>query len=80
VTWTQVVIGTHGRLKGWVTRRQLDIDHVNILVFDEADEMLKADAFSDDSGGFRPRARMYTPEWLVVVLAVVSCSGKGLGG
>jgi hypothetical protein len=33
----------------WVTKRLLDIDNVRILVFDEADEMLKADGFADDS-------------------------------
>lgn len=46
----QVIIGTHGRLKNWVSKRQLDVDSISILVFDEADEMLKADAFADDSG------------------------------
>jgi ATP-dependent RNA helicase DDX19/DBP5 len=44
-----VVVGTHGRLKTWVTKKLLDIDHVRILVFDEADEMLKGDAFADDT-------------------------------
>jgi ATP-dependent RNA helicase DDX19/DBP5 len=44
-----VVVGTHGRLKTWVTKKILDIDHVRILVFDEADEMLKGDAFADDT-------------------------------
>jgi superfamily II DNA/RNA helicase len=47
---TQVIIGTHGRMKNWVSKRQLEIDNINILVFDEADEMLKADAFADDTG------------------------------
>jgi superfamily II DNA/RNA helicase len=46
----QVIVGTHGRLKNWVAKRQLDVDRICILVFDEADEMLKADAFADDSG------------------------------
>lgn len=45
----QVVIGTHGKLKNWMSKRLLDVGHVNILVFDEADEMLKADGFADDS-------------------------------
>jgi hypothetical protein len=63
---TQVIIGTHGRMKNWVSKRQLDIDHICILVFDEADEMLKADAFADDTGacvlggeGGRDRADAY---------------------
>lgn len=47
-----MIIGTHGRLKNWVSRRQLDIDNIVILVFDEADEMLKADSFTDDTGGW----------------------------
>jgi superfamily II DNA/RNA helicase len=45
----QVVIGTHGKLKTWVSKRLLSLDSVAILVFDEADEMLKADGFADDS-------------------------------
>ncbi|PNW83108.1 hypothetical protein CHLRE_06g306850v5 [Chlamydomonas reinhardtii] len=44
-----VVVGTHGKLKNWVQKRLLDLDGVAILVFDEADEMLKADGFADDS-------------------------------
>ncbi|KAG2490675.1 hypothetical protein HYH03_010844 [Edaphochlamys debaryana] len=45
----QVVVGTHGKLKNWVQKRLLDLEGVAILVFDEADEMLKADGFADDS-------------------------------
>ena len=44
-------MGTHGKLKNWVQKRLLDLDGVAILVFDEADEMLKADGFADDSVG-----------------------------
>ncbi|KAH9553673.1 hypothetical protein CY35_08G024200 [Sphagnum magellanicum] len=37
----QVVIGTPGTLKRWMTRdRILDTKHIKILVFDEADQML----------------------------------------
>lgn len=46
----KVIIGTHGRMKNWVSQRQLEIDNIVILVFDEADEMLKAEAFADDTG------------------------------
>lgn len=45
----QVVIGSHGKLKAWSSKRLLNLDTITILVFDEADEMLKADAFADDS-------------------------------
>lgn len=37
----QVVIGTHGTLKNWLSKRILSFRFVRILVFDEADEMLK---------------------------------------
>jgi ATP-dependent RNA helicase DDX19/DBP5 len=37
----QVVIGTHGRLHQWMNRRLLPARNLKILVFDEADEMLK---------------------------------------
>lgn len=47
----QVVIGTHGKLKNWVSKRLLDLDGVVILVFDEADEMLKVGA--GGGGGVR---------------------------
>lgn len=37
----QVVIGTPGTLKRWMTRdKALDTRHIKILVFDEADQML----------------------------------------
>lgn len=58
----QVIIGTHGRLKNWVSKRQLDIDHICILVFDEADEMLKADAFADDTVRLIKTIRRRNPE------------------
>lgn len=38
----QVVIGTHGSLKNWMSKRVLNVSALKILVFDEADEMLKA--------------------------------------
>lgn len=37
----QVVIGTHGKLKNWMMKRILQTKNIKILVFDEADEMLK---------------------------------------
>ena len=37
----QVVVGTHGKLKDWISKRILSIKDMKILVFDEADEMLK---------------------------------------
>eukprot|EP00850_Spirogloea_muscicola_P006216 SM000029S10511 [mRNA] locus=s29:525220:528427:- [translate_table: standard] len=46
----QVVIGTPGTLKKWMTAlKTLRTDHIKILVFDEADHMLDQDGFQDDS-------------------------------
>lgn len=45
----QVVIGTHGKLHHWISRRILPLRHMKILVFDEADEMLKGSGFAADS-------------------------------
>jgi len=44
-----IVIGTHGRLKAWMARRVMSVSAMRVLVFDEADEMLKTDAFASDS-------------------------------
>lgn len=49
--WLQVVIATHGRLKDWVSKRLLNLRTVKILVFDEADEMLKVRAGMGVSDG-----------------------------
>lgn len=41
----QVVVGTHGKMKDWISRRMLSTRSIKILVFDEADEMLKVCSF-----------------------------------
>lgn len=45
----QVVIGTPGTLKKWMSTKILSMRHIKILVFDEADHMLAQDGFQDDS-------------------------------
>ncbi|XP_038876100.1 DEAD-box ATP-dependent RNA helicase 38-like [Benincasa hispida] len=45
----QVVIGTPGTIKKWMSSRKLGVGSVKILVFDEADHMLGEDGFQDDS-------------------------------
>ncbi len=49
----QVVCGTHGRLKTWIGKRIMPIQHIKILVFDEADEMLKVLWFLVLSSAFK---------------------------
>ncbi|XXG58794.1 hypothetical protein AAC387_Pa04g1005 [Persea americana] len=45
----QVVIGTPGTIKKWMSAKKLSTRDVKILVFDEADHMLAEDGFKDDS-------------------------------
>ncbi|KAL6777779.1 hypothetical protein ACKKBG_A15620 [Auxenochlorella protothecoides x Auxenochlorella symbiontica] len=45
----QIVVGTHGKLRDWMSKRVLSVAAMKVLVFDEADEMLKQEGFLDDS-------------------------------
>ncbi|KAL5742855.1 hypothetical protein ACOSP7_029587 [Xanthoceras sorbifolium] len=45
----QIVIGTPGTIKKWMSAKKLGVSSVKILVFDEADHMLAEDGFKDDS-------------------------------
>ena len=48
----QIVIATHGKLKNWLARDFIPLNHMKILVFDEADQMLAV------SPSLRPAAGM----------------------
>lgn len=45
----QIVIGTPGTIKKWMSLKKLGANYIKILVFDEADHMLAEDGFRDDS-------------------------------
>ncbi|GAB4827073.1 DEAD-box ATP-dependent RNA helicase 38 [Ancistrocladus abbreviatus] len=45
----QVIIGTPGTIKKWISYKKLSLIFMKILVFDEADHMLAEDGFRDDS-------------------------------
>ncbi|KAJ4851118.1 DEAD-box ATP-dependent RNA helicase 38 [Turnera subulata] len=47
--FAQVVIGTPGTIKKWISIRKLSVTDIRVLVFDEADHMLDKDGFQDDS-------------------------------
>ncbi|CAI0469291.1 unnamed protein product, partial [Linum tenue] len=47
--FAQVVIGTPGTIKRWMSQRKLSVQEMKVLVFDEADHMLAKDGFQDDS-------------------------------
>ena len=64
-----VVVGTHGRLRDWINKRVLPIADVRILVFDEADEMLKQDAFADDSVRLIKQLRAASPALQILLFS-----------
>ncbi|KAK8651238.1 hypothetical protein V6N13_140847 [Hibiscus sabdariffa] len=45
----QVVIGTLGTIKSWMSTKKLGVSFLKILVFDEADHMLAEDGFKGES-------------------------------
>jgi hypothetical protein len=51
VFWLQIVIGTPGKLKNWMSSKPLTLDpkHIKVLVFDEADQMFDSEGFLMDS-------------------------------
>ena len=64
-----VVIATHGKLRDWVNKRVLSVQNVRILVFDEADEMLKQDGFADDSVRLLKYLRTSVPDLQVLLFS-----------
>ncbi|KAL3138207.1 hypothetical protein ABBQ38_005428 [Trebouxia sp. C0009 RCD-2024] len=64
----QVVIGTHGKLRNWLSKRMLDTSGVKILVFDEADQMLKTDGFASDSTRMIKEVKKGKPDAAVQIL------------
>ncbi|KAL4418934.1 hypothetical protein ABPG77_009114 [Micractinium sp. CCAP 211/92] len=65
----QVVIGTHGKLRDWMQKRVLDVRSIRILVFDEADEMLKQDAFADDTVRMIKQLRAANPQIQILLFS-----------
>ncbi|NVK29013.1 MAG: DEAD/DEAH box helicase [Flavobacteriia bacterium] len=59
----QVVVGTPGRVLDLVTRRKLDLSNLEVLVLDEADEMLNM-GFKDDLDAILSTARPERRTWL----------------
>ena len=53
----QIVIGTAGKMMNLISSRKLVLDTVRVLVFDEADEMMKVDGFKDTSVGMIQNVR-----------------------
>mmetsp|Transcript_2958 Transcript_2958/g.6012 ORF Transcript_2958/g.6012 Transcript_2958/m.6012 type:complete len:483 (-) Transcript_2958:49-1497(-) len=65
----QVVVGTHGKLKDWISRRMLNTRTMKILVFDEADEMLKQDGFADDSVRLIKQLKAAAPDLQILLFS-----------
>lgn len=65
----QVVIGTPGRLKTWTTKKVLGLKTVKILVFDEADHMLEANGFREDSTMLMARLNQANPRVQILLFS-----------
>ncbi|EFN51370.1 hypothetical protein CHLNCDRAFT_28127, partial [Chlorella variabilis] len=64
-----VIIGTHGKLRDWMQKRVLDVRSIAILVFDEADEMLKQDGFADDTVRMIKQLRAANPQIQILLFS-----------
>lgn len=65
----QVVVGTPGRLRDWMAKRVLDVSGIKVLVFDEADEMLKQDGFADDTVRMIKTLRAANPDLQILLFS-----------
>ncbi|KAL0724963.1 hypothetical protein Bca4012_039562 [Brassica carinata] len=65
----QVVIGTPGTLKKWISFKKLGLSHLKILVFDEADHMLATDGFRDDSLRIMKDIERVNPRYQVLLFS-----------
>ncbi|KAF5750453.1 DEAD-box ATP-dependent RNA helicase 38 [Tripterygium wilfordii] len=66
---TQIIIGTPGTIKKWMTIGKLSLRFMKILVFDEADHMLDADGFRDDSLRIMREIRKSSPHCQVLLFS-----------
>ncbi|GBG85926.1 hypothetical protein CBR_g40739 [Chara braunii] len=66
----QVVIGTPGTLKRWMSKdRILDARRMKILVFDEADHMLATEGFQDDSMRIMSMIARQSPNYQILLFS-----------
>ncbi|CAL9026616.1 unnamed protein product [Prunus brigantina] len=65
----QIVIGTPGTIKKWMSIKKLGVSRVKILVFDEADYMLAKDGFQDDSLRIKKDIERFSPHCQVLLFS-----------
>ncbi|KAI3832186.1 hypothetical protein MKX03_012745 [Papaver bracteatum] len=65
----QIVVGTPGTIKKWMSVKKLSVDDMKILVFDEADHMLAEDGFKDDSLRIMKDIEKSTPHCQVLLFS-----------
>ncbi|MQM02353.1 hypothetical protein Taro_035119 [Colocasia esculenta] len=65
----QVVIGTPGTIKKWMSAKKLSTREMKILVFDEADHMLAEDGFRDDSERIMKEIERNSPNCQVLLFS-----------
>ncbi|MQL92646.1 hypothetical protein Taro_025275, partial [Colocasia esculenta] len=72
----QVVIGTPGTIKKWISAKKLSMWEMKILVFDKADHLLAEDGFRDDSEQIMREVREAVLATSVNVIKIVTVSGS----
>ncbi|PRQ43713.1 putative RNA helicase [Rosa chinensis] len=65
----QIVIGTPGTIKRWMSTKKLGVSRVKVLVFDEADHMLAEDGFQDDSLRIKRDTEKVSPNCQVLLFS-----------
>ncbi|KAI3923059.1 hypothetical protein MKW92_041756 [Papaver armeniacum] len=65
----QIVVGTPGTIKKWMSVKKLSVGDMKILVFDEADHMLAEDGFKDDSLRIMKDIEKSTPHCQVLLFS-----------
>mmetsp|Transcript_42502 Transcript_42502/g.51592 ORF Transcript_42502/g.51592 Transcript_42502/m.51592 type:complete len:496 (-) Transcript_42502:181-1668(-) len=72
----QVIIGTPGTLKNWINYKVLGLEHIRMIVFDEADQMFDSEGFLTDTIRIIKTINSKTKEGLQVLLFSATYSEK----
>ncbi|KAI3837650.1 hypothetical protein MKW98_027009 [Papaver atlanticum] len=65
----QIVVGTPGTIKKWMSQNRFNARDIKMLVFDEADHMLAEDGFKDDSERIMNTLRKSSAHCLVLLFS-----------
>ncbi|RZC61677.1 hypothetical protein C5167_023440 [Papaver somniferum] len=68
----QIVVGTPGTIKKWMSQSRFNARDIKMLVFDEADHMLAEDGFKDDSERIMNTLRKRSAHCQVILFSATS--------